>query len=161
MNSPKLQEQKKGVAFDVVLMPKGADPKRRHRLVVSGLSVMKTNNADASWEFVKYATAEEGQETFSTMTGRMPNSVDLIQSFWIPNVQKMYGVENGRVFVDAFKESMPDVIGEIGRTKMWTEVVKPTAWDALLAGTATAADVLPKVDAGLQKMLDDFWKTKK
>src|SRR5439155_25642875 len=133
MNSLKLQEQQKGVAFDVVLMPKGADTKRRHRLVVSGLSVMKTNNADAAWEFAKYATGDEGQKTFSTMTGRMPNNVDLIQQFWIPNVQKTYGVENAKVFVDAFKESMPDVIGEVPRSKMWSEVVKPVGWDVLMA----------------------------
>jgi hypothetical protein len=42
---------------------------------------------------------------------------------------------------------------------MWSETVKPLAWDLLNAGTAKAADVLPKVDAALQKQLDDYWKT--
>jgi hypothetical protein len=42
---------------------------------------------------------------------------------------------------------------------MWAEVVKPTAYDAINAGTAKVADVLPKVDAALQKLLDDYWKT--
>jgi hypothetical protein len=90
----------------------------------------------------------------------MPNNPDLIEKFWIPNVQKLFGVENGKVFVEAFKSSMPDVIGEVPRSKMWAEVVKPIGWDALMAGSATAADVLPKVDAGVQKLLDDFWSKK-
>jgi len=42
---------------------------------------------------------------------------------------------------------------------MWTEVVKPTAWDKLNNGSAKAADVLPQVDAKLQALLDEYWKT--
>ena len=51
------------------------------------------------------------------------------------------------------------MIGGVNRTKMWGEVVKPVGYDPLLGGSATAAEVLPKVDEGVQKLLDDYWAT--
>jgi hypothetical protein len=50
-----------------------------------------------------------------------------------------------------------DIGSGLPRAQYWNEVVKPVGWDPLIAGTATAADVLPQVDAGVQKMFDDYW----
>jgi len=49
------------------------------------------------------------------------------------------------------------VVSGVPRSKMWSEVVKPEGWDPLINNSATAADVLPKVDATLQALLDDYW----
>jgi hypothetical protein len=40
---------------------------------------------------------------------------------------------------------------------MWSEIVKPTGWDPLINGSASAADVLPLVDEQLQAKLDEYW----
>lgn len=42
---------------------------------------------------------------------------------------------------------------------MWSQVVKPIGWDPLIAGTARAAEVLPKVDEALQKLLDEAYRS--
>lgn len=49
------------------------------------------------------------------------------------------------------------MVGGIPRSKMWSEVVKPVGYDPMLGGSATAAEVLPKVDEELQKVIDDYW----
>ena len=44
---------------------------------------------------------------------------------------------------------------------MWAEVVKPTAYDPMVAGTKKASEVLADVDAKLNKMLDEYWAANK
>ena len=103
MNSQKLRDAKKNVEFDVVLMPKGADDKRRHRGWAEGLSIMKTNKAADSWNLVKYLAGEEGDWIYCSATGRMPNTVKNITEKWLPFIEKEYGVKNGKAFLEAFK----------------------------------------------------------
>jgi hypothetical protein len=100
---------------------------------------------------------EEGQKIFSEVTGRVPNNVGLIESFWAPKVQENHGLTNTAAFVTAFNKGEADVISGLPRAQYWNEVVKPVGWDPLVAGTASAADVLPLVDEGVQKILDDYW----
>jgi len=40
---------------------------------------------------------------------------------------------------------------------MWSEIVKPTGYDPMINGSATAEEVLPQVDQELQEMIDDYW----
>jgi len=158
LNSPALREQKKEVVFDVVRMPKGAGSGRPHRGWGEGVAVCKTDKAEAAWNFAAYLVSEEGNKLYSETTGRIPSNLQLAESWWLPRTKELYGIENGKAFLDAFKEGQIDVVSGVPRSKMWAEVVKPTAWDALNAGSAKAADVLPKVDEKLQKLLDDYWK---
>jgi ABC-type glycerol-3-phosphate transport system substrate-binding protein len=159
LNTPALRDQKKEVVFDVVRMPKGAGAGRPHRGWGEGLCIPKTDKVDAAWDFASYLVSEEGNKTYCTMTGRIPSNLKLAQSWWLPMTKDQYGIENGQAFLDAFKEGQIDVVSGVPRSKMWAEVVKPTAWDVINAGTAKATDVLPKVDTALQKLLDDYWKT--
>jgi hypothetical protein len=103
---------------------------------------------------------EEGDKIYSDTTGRIPNTFDLIENHWSIIIKEKFGVENGKAFVEALKRSEVDVIGGIPRSKMWSEVVKPVGYDPLIAGSATAAEVLPEVDAKLQEMIDEYWASK-
>ena len=108
--------------------------------------VTKSDKAEAAWNFAAYLVSEEGNKMYSEITGRIPSNLALAESWWVPRTKELYGIENGKAFLDAFKEGQIDVVSGVPRSKMWAEVVKPTAWDVMNAGTAKAADVLPKVD---------------
>lgn len=157
LNSPDLREEGKEVEFDVVMMPKGADESRPHRGWSEGVAIPATDKAEAAWQFAAYMGGTEGNKIFSELTGRLPNSVELLESFWIPTIAERFGVQNGAAFLNAFSSSEVDVIGGVTRTQMWTEVVKPVAYDALTNNSASAADVMPAVNEGVQKLLDDYW----
>jgi multiple sugar transport system substrate-binding protein len=157
LNSPELREQGKQIEFDVVLMPEAADSSRPHRGWAEGVALPKSDNVDAAWEFAHFMGSEEGDKVYAETTGRIPNSFKLVESFWIPTIKERFGVENGQAFIEAFKRSEVDVVGGIPRSKMWSEVVKPVGYDPMLGGSATAAEVLPKVDEELQKVIDDYW----
>ena len=157
LNSPELREQGKQIEFDVVLMPQGPDSGRPHRGWAEGVALPKSDNVDAAWGFASFMAGEEGDKIYATQTGRIPNSFDLIESFWIPTIKERFGVENGQAFIEAFKRSEVDVVGGVPRSKMWSEIVKPVGYDPMMDGSATAAEALPKVDEDLQAVLDEFW----
>ncbi len=157
LNSPELREQGKQIDFDVVLMPEAADSSRPHRGWAEGVAIPKSDNVDAAWEFAHFMGSDEGDKVYSETTGRIPNNFGLIESFWLPTIKEKFGVENGQAFIEAFKRSEVDVVGGVPRSKMWSEIVKPVGYDPLMGGSATAAEVLPKVDEELQKILDDYW----
>jgi multiple sugar transport system substrate-binding protein len=125
VNSPEMQAKGTGVPFDVVMMPKGKDARRRHRGWTEGVNLHKGKNVEAAWSFAKYMASEEGQRIYASISGRMPNTPRLIESFWLPDVTKQFGVQNGRAFLDTYPQSMPDMIGEISRDTLWSEIVKP------------------------------------
>jgi multiple sugar transport system substrate-binding protein len=158
LNTPDLRTQKKEVVFDVVRMPKGAGAGRPHRGWGEGLCIPKGGKTEAAWGFASYLVSDEGNKSYCTLTGRMPSNLKLAQSWWVPMTKDQYGIENGQAFLDAFKEGQIDVVSGVPRSKMWAEVVKPLAYDVINAGTSKATDVLPKVDAALQKLLDEYWK---
>jgi multiple sugar transport system substrate-binding protein len=157
MNSPELRDAGAAVPFDVVLMPKGADESRPHRGWAEGIALPKSDNLDAAWDLANFITSEEGNKIYSAQTGRLPNTFDLIENFWIPTIKERFQVENGKAFLEAFKRSEVDVVGGVPRSKMWNEVVKPIGYDPMTGGSASAAEVLPKVDEALQAMLDEYW----
>ena len=157
MVTPELRDQGAAVDFEVVLMPKQADGSRPHRGWAEGVVIFNNAPIDPAWELVKYMCGETGQQTFSEITGRVPNNVSLVESFWAPKVQENHGLTNTAAFLSAFATGEADVISGMPRSQFWNEVVKPVGWDPLLAGTANAADVLPMVDEGVQALLDDYW----
>ncbi|MGC9398791.1 MAG: ABC transporter substrate-binding protein [Anaerolineae bacterium] len=157
LDSPELREEGKAVDFDVVMMPEAADPERPHRGWAEGVMLMKGDNEDAAWEFVRYIAGEEGDKRYSEITGRIPNSFKLLENYWLPMIKERFGVENGQAFVEAIKRSEVDVISGVPRSRMWSEVVKPYGYDPMMNASQTAAEALPKVDEELQKLLDEYW----
>jgi multiple sugar transport system substrate-binding protein len=157
LNSPDLRSQGKNVPFDVVLMPKMADDSRPHRGWTEGVALLATDLVDEAWAFASFMGGETGDKIYAETTGRVPNTTALIESFWLPVVEEKFEVKNAKAFIEAFDHGEVDVVGKVPRSKMWSEVVKPVAWDPLIGGTAKAADVLPKVDEGVQKLLDEAY----
>ena len=159
LNSQALRDEGKQREFDVVLMPQQGE-KRTHRGWAEGVTIFNTAPKDEAWDLVKFMSGEEGQKIFSTATGRIPNNVSLIESFWAPSIEANHGVKNYKAFLTAFENGVSDIISGLPRTQYWLEVVKPVGWDPLMGGQATAAEVLPLVDQGVQKILDDYWASK-
>ncbi len=157
LNSPEFRDENKQIEFDVVLMPQAADDSRPHRGWAEGIALPKSDNIDAGWDFAHFMADEEGDKIYAETTGRIPNSFSLIESFWIPTIKERFGVENGQAFIESFSRSEVDVIGGVNRAKLWLEVVKPVGYDPMLGGSASAAEVMPKVDEGVQQILDDYW----
>ncbi len=157
MNSPDLRADGAELPFDVVLMPKYKDEARPHRGWAEGVVVMKTDNGEAAWGFASYMGGDEGDKIYSEISGRIPGNFNAIDSFWLPMIKERFQVENGQAFVEALKHAEVDVIGGVPRSKMWSEVVKPEGYDPLMNNSATAAEVLPKVDAALQALIDEYW----
>ncbi len=157
MNSPALRKDGKNFPIDVVLMPKMADGERPHRGWAEGIALLKTDNVEEAWKFASFMASEEGDKIYSEITGRLPNDLKLIESFWLPTIEKNFEVKNGKAFIEALKHSEVDVVGGVPRSKLNAEVVKPIGWDPLINGSAKAADVLPKVDAAIQALLDEYW----
>lgn len=157
LNSPELRAEGKEIEFDVVMMPKMADDSRPHRGWAEGVCVPKSELVDAAWDFVHFMGGEEGQKIYSTITGRIPNTAELVENFWGPTVEERFGVSNAAAFSQAFLRSEVDVIGGVSRGQIWSEVAKPVGWDPLLANDATAAEVIPAVNAGVQELFDAYW----
>lgn len=157
LNSPDLRSQGKNVPFDAVMMPIYKDQSRPHRGWAEGVAVMQGKKIEEAWKFASYMGGEEGDKIYSSITGRLPNNLALLESWWLPTIEEKFEVKNGKAFIEAFKRSQVDVVGGVPRSKMWSEVIKPVGWDPLIAGSAKAADVLPQVDAGLQALIDEYW----
>ncbi len=157
LNSPELREEGKEIEFDVVLMPQMADESRPHRGWAEGVCVPKSDLVDAAWDFVHFMGGEEGQKIYSTITGRIPNTASLVEGFWGPTIEERFGVSNAAAFSSAFLRSEVDVIGGVSRGQIWSEVAKPVAWDPMLANSATAAEVVPALNEGVQGLLDAHW----
>ncbi len=157
LNSPELREEGKEIEFDVVLMPQMADESRPHRGWAEGVCVPKSEQVDAAWDFVHYMGGEDGQKIYSTITGRIPNTSDLVENFWGPTIEERFGVSNAAAFSNAFLRSEVDVIGGVSRGQIWSEVAKPVGWDPMLANSATAAEVMSAVNEGVQGLLDAHW----
>jgi multiple sugar transport system substrate-binding protein len=157
MNSPELRAEGKQLEFDVVMMPKMADQSRPHRGWAEGIALLKSTQVEAAWGFASFMASEEGDKIYSEVTGRMPNNLALLESFWVPTVQEKFQFSNANAFIEAFKNSEVDVIGGVPRSKLNGEVVRPIAYDRLVNNSATAAEVLPEVDVAVQALLDEYW----
>ena len=157
LNSPALREEGKEVEFDVVMMPQGADGSRPHRGWSEGVAVPVSDNSEGGMAFGSYMGSQEGNRIFSEITGRLPNSLELLESFWIPSIQEQFGVQNGAAFLKAFSSSEVDVIGGVTRSQIDSQVVRPIAYDPLTNNSATAAEVMPAVNEGVQALLDEYW----
>jgi multiple sugar transport system substrate-binding protein len=157
MNSPKLREEGKQIEFDVVLMPKMVDEGRPHRGWAEGIALLKGDAVEDAWAFASFMASEEGDKVYSETTGRLPNNMALLESFWVPTVQEKFQFSNAKAFIEAFKHSEVDVVGGVPRSKLNGEVVKPLAYDKLVNNSAKAADVLPEVDKAIQALLDEYW----
>ena len=137
------------------MMPKGRDGSRKHRGWAEGVVVPASDNPEAGWGFAKFMGDSEGNKVYCEATGRIPNDPALIESWWLPTIKESFGVDMGDQWLKISKNLEVDVIG-ISRASIWNECAKPLAWDPMVAGDKTAAEVLPELDACVQGLLDEL-----
>ncbi len=155
LDNPELRESGKAIDFDCVMMPKFKDDSRKHRGWAEGVVVPASDNVEAGWSFAKFMGDEEGNKVFAQETGRIPNNPALIESFWLPTIKEKFGVDMGDQWLKIANNLEVDVIG-ISRASIWNECAKPIAWDPMVTGDKTAAEVLPELDACVQGLLDEL-----
>ena len=149
-----------GTPFDVVLMPMGEGGKRAHMVFGHDLTMNKASKAkDAAWEFMKFAGDEGGQKHVAK-GGRQPVTPEFNERIWAPLAKQQFGFENTAAFIKGFETGIVHLAGEVEDRFIYNEVLK-AAFDAMIAGQAQAKDLIPDVNAKLQKILDDFWATQK
>jgi len=85
----KVPDARQGIAGGAEFL----DADRPHRGWSEGVAVLNTDSVDAAWEYTAFMGGEEGQKIYSTLTGRLPNTEDLIHSFWIPTIEERFGVK--------------------------------------------------------------------
>lgn len=155
LDNAELRESGKELDFDVVMMPKGRDGSRKHRGWAEGVVVPASDNVEAGWGFAKFMGDTEGNKVYCQATGRVPNDPALIESWWIPTIKEDFGVDMGDQWLKIVNNLEVDVIG-ISRASIWNECAKPMAWDPMVAGEKTAAEVLPELDSCVQALLDEL-----
>lgn len=155
LDNAELRESGKELDFDVVMMPKGRDGSRKHRGWAEGVVVPTSDNVEAGWGFAKFMGDTEGNKVYCQATGRVPNDPALIESWWIPTIKEDFGVDMGDQWLKIVNNLEVDVIG-ISRASIWNECAKPMAWDPMVAGEKTAAEVLPELDSCVQALLDEL-----
>jgi|SaaInl7_150m_RNA_FD_contig_21_2388685_length_1669_multi_26_in_0_out_0_1 multiple sugar transport system substrate-binding protein len=155
LDNAELRESGKNIDFDCVMMPKGRDGSRKHRGWAEGVVVPASDNPEAGWGFAKFMGDSEGNKVYCEATGRIPNDPALIESWWLPTIKESFGVDMGDQWLKISKNLEVDVIG-ISRASIWNECAKPLAWDPMVAGDKTAAEVLPELDACVQGLLDEL-----
>ncbi len=146
--------------FDTLVDPKTSMFNQPEIVNPEGVVIFDTAPLDPAWDYTMFMAGEEGQKIWSDATGRMPNNMSLVESYWAPKAQETYGLTNTQAFITAFQKGEIDIVSGLPRSQYWNEVIKPVGWDVIIANSATAAEVLPQVDAGVQQMFDDYWASK-
>jgi len=153
------QKNAGGVPFGVAQLPLSPDGKRAH-MVFGHVLLMnsKTQNADAVWEFLKFAGSEDAQK-YVAASGRQPVTPEFNEKLWVPATREKWGLEELQPFIDAFQTGILHVAGEVDDRLITNEVFGP-ARDKMVAGEADAFTVVPEMNAAIQKLLDDYWAKK-
>lgn len=147
---------KGGLKFDVVHMPKGSKGTSMF-WQVEPITIWKTTkNADACWEYLKFAASEEGQQ-FVAQGGRMTNTPSSIEKIWVPLVQKLYNFQNAAAFAFADGASMVET-GGVSTDQLGLQGGLNAARDAVINGSKKAQDALAEANPKVQAVLDTWWK---
>lgn len=139
-----------GLDFDIGVFPvgpQGTTPKSD--LGSTGLSISSsTKYPDQAWEFIKFSTGPEGQKLIAESGLFVPVLKSVAASDSYKNAHTK--IENAHVFTDAMANSVSLPI-----SPKWNEIM--TTWEreitGVLQGKATAADVLPKLEGEINKIL--------
>ena len=148
-----------GTPFDVVQLPLAPKGTRAHMvfghvLTINGASKEK----DAAWEFLKFAGGEGGQK-YVAQGGRQPVTPEFQEKYWVPDVEEKYGIKNTQAFIKSFETGILHLAGEIDDRYITNEVFGP-ARDKMVAGEATAYEVIPEMNKAIQEILDKYWAEK-
>ncbi|NPV06589.1 MAG: extracellular solute-binding protein [Anaerolineae bacterium] len=145
-----------GTPFDVVLLPKGKDGNRAHMCFGHVLTMNAAReNKDAAWEFIKFSGGPDAQRHVAE-GGRQPGVLEDIGAVWAPLAREQYSFENTDAFSKGFDTGIVHLCFELSDTYFYNEVLKAT-FDAMVAGDATAYELMPEANDTMQKIIDDYW----
>jgi multiple sugar transport system substrate-binding protein len=145
-----------GTPFDVVQLPKGPKGERAHMVFGHVLTMNNTSkNKDAAWELLKFAGSEGGQKHVAA-GGRQPVTPQYMEQYWVPAAKETYGLENMDAFINAFETGIVHLAGEVDDRYLYNEVLQ-AVFDKMIAGEATAHEVIPDANAAIQQILDEYW----
>ena len=143
-----------GTPFDVVTMPKGSVGSRHMGFAHIMTMNVQQDHLEAAWTLFKF-TGDAKCQKHVAEGGRQPNTPEHIEKFWLKTAQDTFNFQNAQAFVDAMDTGVVHVTGLYDIT-IYNEVFNPFR-DALIAGDATAAELLPQVNKDLQAMCDEYW----
>lgn len=159
MMGPKAKREG-GTPFDVVMLPRGEGGRRAHMVFGHVLTLNRASKAkDAAWEFMKFAGGEGGQKHVA-QGGRQPVTPEFNERFWVPLAKQQFGLQNTSAFIKAFETGILHFAAEMNDLYLYNEVLKE-AFDKMIAGQATARDLIPAVNTRLQQILDEYWRQRR
>ena len=91
--------------------------------------------------------------------GRMPGSLPMQSSYWVPAVADIYNCDNGQAFVTSMQQGKPIIIaGETLNTNALAGAGAPiqNAVDAMKNGT-DARIALEEANPIMQGIIDEYW----
>ena len=147
--------------------PKPASKTGPADLEISGLSHVSLTPTDGSREPIRLSdalqTVADGlidHPDHGEPVSAMQYLSEMLWSFVITGRAKYLNGQEVRVpnndqWLKIAQNLEVDVIG-ISRATIWNECAKPIAWDPMVTGEKTAAEVLPELDACVQALLDDI-----
>ncbi|MBI2941728.1 MAG: sugar ABC transporter substrate-binding protein [Chloroflexi bacterium] len=153
-----------GREFDVVMPPLPRSGKRPSVASSNGVHPIwaASKARDAAWELVKFMSEEPAQATMPPITGRQPVTIEHNYKYWVPDVEKTYGIKNAKAFVEILKTGATHLVGgPIDPGYLTREGGITEAFDKMQGQGQPAAQVIPEMNKKLQKALDDFWATYK
>jgi multiple sugar transport system substrate-binding protein len=155
-------KEKGGINFDVAEPPVGTSGKNTTFGHVHGHCVAaSTKNLKGATELIKFILSDEGQ-TIIANGGRMTGNPDNIDKIWGPIASKKFNFQNISAFSNGMREgSTPLIMGQGTELNAYGGGPITKLWDALLGVQKTAKEAVPEANDGIQRMLDDYWKSRK
>lgn len=155
-------KEKGGINFDAAEPPVGTTGKNTTFGHVHGHCVAATTkNVQGATELIKYILSDEGQTVIAN-GGRMTGHPDNIDKIWGPIVTKKFNLKNISAYSNGMREgATPLIMGQGTELNAYGGGPINKLWDQLLGLQKTAKDAVPEANDGIQKLLDDYWKSRK
>lgn len=157
--SRRIDSNQAGLNYDVQIIPKGPGPKGKYYSAIVANSwvlnkAAKKAEKDAGWEFIKFYMSEKGQTMYAEGGEALPSHKAVCEAM----LKKLDKPANSMAFLESMKYA--DTMGENAVWEEWYQVCQD-GFQKYLSGKETIDVCLDKVDAALQKTLDDWYKKKK
>lgn len=154
--------KKGGLNYGAAAVPKGKSGKVETMPYIHGHLMSKaTQWPDAAFKVMTYVLSDEAQKIIAD-GGRMPGQSKIIDEYWAGLVQKKYNLDNPKAFVTGLREGRFNIIAGAGANAGALTAAGqplPAAMEAMRNGKP-AKEVIPDLNAALQKTLDEYWKAR-
>ncbi|MBI2940763.1 MAG: extracellular solute-binding protein [Chloroflexi bacterium] len=153
-----------GINFEVVEPPLGTSGYNQNFAHIHGHTISKQSKIrDESWEVMKFILSDEGQKIIAE-GGRMCGTPDNIDKIWAPIATKNYNFTNAAAYVNGMKQGATPIIAGAGLPiDAYGGANNPvvTLQDQMRSQKKQAKEALEEANPAIQKLLDEYWKTRK